>query len=182
MYNGFGEQTIYMGLFGFTWQEKVARYMYDAMKGLPAADIMRSFWQASGLNVRLVDNLHREYMAMINAGRQPVQLEKLPDEEGHFAILSNETAAMVQPLSNATGAQSIIVQYFLIALYMLAKSGAIGYEKLDPKGYAETEAARRKLEPTKDVVNRLLDFSSMAVLVGGIAAGAYLLKQLRSFR
>lgn len=174
-------EPAYMGLFGFTWQEKVAQYMYNAMRGLPAAEKLKSFWQASGLNVRLVDNLHREYMALLNIGRAPANLQKLPDDKGRFAVLSNATAAMVQPLADSTGAEKIIVQYFLIALYVLARSGKIGYEKLDPKGYAETEAVRKKLEPQKDVVNRLMDFSTMAVLVGGIAASAYLIKQLRSF-
>lgn len=177
--------TEYMGLFGFSWQEKVAGFMKKQLAGTAAAKKLSSFWQAGGVNVALVKNLHNEYMALMARGNPPSSFAVAPGSDGRGGQYSPSTLSLAATLSGKTNIETSIVLEFLRALYVLARDGKIPFEKWNPSGYAESTALRKTFISEKgllDVFGKTANTGKIVLIVAGVGVGAYFLSQLKTLK
>ena len=171
-----------MGLFGFTWQEKVAKFVKKHLKGTVAAKKMSAFFQAGGLNVSLINNMHNEYMALMAQGYKPVMFDVQPDEEGYGGVINKSAYALSSKISDKANVDASIILTFLRALYVLARDGRIPFAKWNPKGFKESTALRKTFETEKgflEIAKKAGGTAQTVLLIAGIGVGAYFLSQLK---
>lgn len=173
-YSGCNSPT--MGLFGLSWTEKVAKKMIEILNGTGYESNLKSFWGPSGHNTGLVKTLKESYTSlMVEGNKPPVFSAGLPDAQ------SNYLAGL---LSSRTNQPEIVSLAFLRALYSLTQSGTIDYSLYDPMGWKSTVETVKEAEPKTGITAVIEDTGktlNKVLIVGGIAAGAYLLANLNKF-
>lgn len=186
----FGENDTaeYMGLFGFTWEEKVAAFIKKQLKGTAAAKKLSSFFQAGGLNVELVKNMFNEYAALMVRKLPPASFSVQPDANGNGGTYSQSTIDLAAIIGTKTNIDTPVILAFLRALFVLARDGKIPFAKWNPEGWKESTSLRKSYSSEKTfldtagrVAEKTANTSKIVLLVIGIGAAAYLLSQLKTF-
>ena len=172
-----------MGIFGFSWPEKVTGFMLKRLKGSVYEPKLKDFFQASGRNQKLVENMHREYLALMAQGKNPVTFSLAPDASGNGGQMSPDGNLLAQQIFNKTAIDMPIINEFLRALFVLSRDGKIPYEKWNPKGYQQAkEVSKSAFESEQGFFDKLKpagDTMKTVLLVAGIGVSAYLLNQLK---
>jgi hypothetical protein len=177
-----GNNAELMGIFGFSWPEKVAAFMQKRLKGTALESKLKSFWGAGGKNVQMIENLHREYIALMAQGKNPVSFALSPDASGNGGTISQDTVLLAQLINTKTAIDKTIIEEFLRAIFILARDGKIPYEKWNPKGYSESEKLTKTFTSEQNIFDKIKSGSGTVnalLLVAGIGVSAYLLSQLK---
>jgi hypothetical protein len=132
----------YLGIFGLSWQEKVASNMYKIVSDKNKKKL-KDFLQPGGWNTGIVNTLYSHY------------------------ILQNVNITAKQ-LSAVSGMDQEITEAFLVSLSDLSIRGTIPYKIYNPWKNAEIEEIKTELlEPAP--ITALKKYGTIAAfLVGGI--------------
>jgi hypothetical protein len=167
-----------MGIFGMSWQEKIVAFMKKQLKG--QTELLKKLSTWWGENTTLIDNLYREYTALIATGGNPVSFSELPGIDGSGGTFSVETELTATNIAAKTAIDRKIVESFLRALFVLARDGKIDYKKLDPVGYIETKTATKSVTAEKTGILEQVSSSAKTILwVAGLGTALYLLNTLK---
>lgn len=172
----------HMGIFGFSWQEKVAKFMKTQLKGTAAAKKVSDFFQAGGLNVSLVNNMYNEYAALMATGFAPVDFTVQPDSEGNGGTMTQNSFTVAARISDKTNVDASIVLPFLRALFVLSRDGKIPFAKWNPAGFKQSTALRKTFSTEKgilEVAQSAGKTANVLMWIAGIGVGAYFLSQLK---
>lgn len=139
---------VYMGVFGITWQEKIASAMY---KILPSdlKKTIRSFWGGSGFNTRIIDNLYLSYLSIMREGVKPP--EYTDNQGGNSAVL------ITPRIAQSTNVNTQIVDSFLKSLYNLSKNGTIEFSKYDPVKVEREKKIQSTFTTEKNIFSKTLE-------------------------
>ncbi len=151
------EKYPYLGIFGFSFEEKVADFMIDDL-GKNQSSILKDFWQAGGKNVTLVKNLSREYLALQARGSRPSDFST-----GTYDSNTYDTALK---MSNALNVPINITVSFLKSIFYLASQGKIEYSKWNPRGYEVSRDLQKSFESEKDIIEKLKVGVPRTLIVG----------------
>jgi hypothetical protein len=173
-----------MGIFGWSWQEKVATLMLSILKGTNYESKMKSFWGGSGKNTTLVNNLHVAYMALMAAGNNPASFALAPGSDGKNGVFSADSTLLSQQIVKTTSVEKPIVDSFITSIFVLARDGKIPYEKWDPKGYNESKALTSStFQSEQSIIDKVIKPADNTIktllIVAGIGVSAYLLNQIK---
>lgn len=174
-----------MGIFGFSVEEKIGKFMLRRLKGTLQEKKLKDFWQASGLNVTLVKNLLRTYISFMASNQSPSMFTVQPDSNGDGGTFTSSTIKLASRIVSVTNIESPIVIEFLRAVYVLARDGKIPFSKWNPKGYkAATELQKTfKSEQTiGDVAKSTMNKFVLVAIVGVAIYGASKLKTSKGGR
>lgn len=174
-----------MGLFGLSWPEKVASFMYKQLKGSAAAKKLKQFWGAGGKNVTLVKNLHNEYMAFLARGYNASNFTIPPDANGKGGSFDQNTTTLAGLIQQKTNVSIPIILEFLRAMFVLARDGKIPFKKWNPKGYQQSTDLRKSFQSEKGVLEAAQatgNVAKMLVVLAGLGVGAYIITQLKGFK
>jgi len=162
----------FLGLFGFSWKEKVGKEMLTTLKGTIYEDTIKDFWGGgSWINTSLIANLHKVYESILKTGKES------PTFDGH--VPDDNATEISHLIEDKTRVPYQVVIEFLRSLFYLASTGVIEYKIYDPVGYREVKDATSE-GPIKDVLNEAGKKINLILLVGGAVAGIYILNKLRS--
>lgn len=164
-----------MGIFGFSWQEKTGDFMRKHMKGTALAKKLSDFWQAGGVNTKLIENIQRTYAAEMALGRQPVSWVVPPNSAGDGGTFSSDTISLAGIVSGKTNIDAALVLEYFRALWVLARDGKIDSAKWDPKGYKSTTALQKTFSTEKSVADIASSSIKTIVILVGLGLGAYAL-------
>lgn len=174
-----------MGLFGLSWPEKVASMMNKQLKGTELAKKLKNFWQPGGLNTKTVENLHREYMALMASGKAPSNFSVQPGSDGSGGVLDQSTIDLSVLLQQKTNIETPIVLAFLHSLFVLARDGKIPFQKWNPKGYTVSTALQKTFKTEQgflDTVGETKNYMKIFVALAAVGVSAYLLSQIKEFK
>lgn len=135
----------YLGVFGLSWQEKIAARMYKIL-GSDYASIMKDFYQSGGYNINLVNTLYNAY------------------------ILYGSKDATKTVIAEKSGESETVAQAFLIALKDAAISGEISSKYYDPDTFSKASSRKEALLTPTPVKQARSYLTIAAVIVGGILA------------
>ncbi len=179
----------YMGLFGLTFEEKVASFVRKQLKGTAAAKKLSSFFQAGGLNVTLIKNLYNEYAALMAKNHKPADFTVSPDAAGNGGAFSESSIQLAAIIGDKTNVDNAIVLSFLKALYVLSRDGKIPFSKWNPAGYKESTELRKSFATEQDIfqavgkaAGKAAGTSKILLIVAGIGVTAYLLSQIKAIK
>jgi hypothetical protein len=169
-----------MGMFGLTWEEKVAALVYSKLQTIDKklAKKMKDFFQAGGFNIRLIQNMQREYAALMAQGYKPANyVNGVPDKL---------TPTLITIIKNKVNTEDQIVSAFLSSLQELAANGIIPFAKWNPKGYEESTNLQKSFESEKTILDKAQTVakttamaSSTILLVAGLGFLSYLIYEKR---
>lgn len=174
-----------MGVFGFSWPEKVGKLMIQNLKGSQYQKVMKDFWQPMQRNVRLIKNVHSQYMALLASGYKPVNFDIVPDVKGKGGTFNQQSLDLAKIISRKTNVALPIVHEFFRAIFVLARDGKIPVEKWNPVGHAKTTALKQKFATERGffyTAKKTADYAKILMLLGGLAAGGYFLSQMKGLK
>jgi len=175
-----------MGIFGFSWPEKVAAFMVKRLKGTVYENKMKTFWGAGGKNTELVENLERQYLLLMATGHNPASFSMPPDINGNGGTLSADSQLLAQLINSGTNVDIPIINEFLRGLFVLSRDGKIPFEKWNPQGYKESKKTTSEVFPSEQgILDKLKpagNTMNSVLLIAGIGVGAYLLSQLNKLK
>ena len=172
----------FMGIFGLSWEEKIASFIKKRLKGTGFENKLSDFFQAGGLNIKLVTNIHNEYMALMASGYNPSNFVSMPDNNGNGGSFSESTKNLSSLLHKKTNIESVIIDEFLRSLFVLSRDGKIPFEKWNPQGFKESTELRKTFETEKNFIDNLTVVakkSNALLWIAGIGVTALLLNQLK---
>lgn len=174
-----------LGLFGLSWKEKVAKFMGKQLKGTKLKKKVKDFWGAGGMNMKMISNLSREYMAFMAQGKAPADFSAKPNAQGTGGMFSPSTINLASLIKRKTNTDSTIILEFLRALYVLARDGRIPYNKWNPQGYKASTKLRKTFKSEQGIIEAAKtgsNYMKVVLAVAALGAGAYLLQQLKGFK
>ncbi len=174
-----------MGLFGLSFEEKVAEFIRKRLKGTASAKKLSDFFQAGGKNVSLVKNLYREYAALMASGYSPSSFTVSPDGKGNGGQYASDTVTLAGKINGKTNIDMVIVLEFLRALFVMARDGKIPFAKWNPRGYQQSTKLQKTFSTEKgllDITSKTGAYAKIALILGAVGVGAYLLSQLKGLR
>jgi len=161
-----------MGLFGLTWQEKVTNETYKKVNATDKtiAKKLKDFLQPGGLNIRMLENMHREYLALMAKGFKPSNFtNNIPD---------SYTLQLIPKIKEKINTDDLIILKFLESLFELSAAGKIPYAKLNPQGFKESTALQKTF-PSEitimDTVKKGAKVSTILFIVAGVGVSLYYL-------
>ena len=169
-----------MGWFGLTWQEKVAKSTYDKtmLINKTIAKKLKDIFQAGTFNIRLIENMYREYSALMAQKYKPASFKN--------GIPNNDTLNLVKIISKKINAEEIIVLNFLNSLQELAAAGTIPFSKWNPSGYAESTALQKSFDSEKSILDKAQGvavsaskMSTVLLIVAGLGLVSYIVYEGR---
>lgn len=171
-----------MGLFGLSWEEKIASYMLsDLRKSNPdLSKKMKMFTGAGGVNTTIAKNLHNEYAALLAKGKQPAGFSDVNSN-----LFDSSTMQLAIQLQNKTNLDLPIIYSFLRALWFLAKDGKIPYAKWNPSGFQESTELRKTFPSERgfvDIAKKSSSNMSYLILIAAIGVTGYLISQVKSLK
>lgn len=175
----------YMGIFGFSWPEKIGKFMIDHLKGTPYQKQLKDFWGPMQRNVRLIKNLHNQYMALMASGYKPVDFKITPDLKGVGGEFDAATVKLASLIAQKTKVALPIINSFFRALFVLSRSGKIPMEKWNPKGFAKATTLRKKFTTERglfEAAKTTADYAKILMLIAALGAGGYFLSQMKGFK
>lgn len=173
----------YMGWFGLSWQEKIAAATYKKVNAVnkAAAKKLKDFLQAGGLNIRLIENMYREYVALQAKGYKPANFSgNDPD---------SNTVQIASIIKGKINTDEIIILNFLQSLYELSAAGTIDFQKWNPQGYKESTALQKSfpsevsfIEKAQKVTTATAKTGTVLLIVAGIGISLYYLNNIERFK
>lgn len=137
-----------MGVFGITWQEKIASAMYKILPDNLKKSI-RSFWGGSGFNTRIIDNLYLSYLSMMREGIKPPEYI---DNQG------DNSAVLITPrIAQSTNINTQVVDSFLKSMYSLSKNGTIEFSKYDPVKIEREKKIQQSFDTEKNIFDKTFE-------------------------
>lgn len=138
-----------MGWFGLTWEEKLAKSTYDKVKTVNKiiAKKLKDIFQSGTFNVRLIQNMYREYAALMAQNYKPANFVASGDPD-------SSTAKLALIIKDRLNTDELIVLNFLLSLQQLAAGGTIPFSKWNPSGYAESTALQKKFDTEKSFLDK----------------------------
>ena len=175
----------YMGIFGLSWEEKVASFVKKRLSGTSLSKKLSDFFQSGGLNVSLIKNLYNEYAAFMAVGNPPSDFDVLPNQSGDGGEFKQTSLSLASKIESKTNVDFSIILEFLRALFVLSRDGKIPFEKWNPQGYKESTQLRKTFDTEKSILDTIVkpvsDKASGLILIVGVGVTAYLLSQLKFF-
>lgn len=169
-----------MGWFGLTWQEKVAKSTYDKtmQTDKTTAKKLKDIFQAGTFNIRLVENMYREYSALMAMKYKPASFKSgVPD---------TSTLKLVQIIKDKINTDEILVLNFLKSLQELSAAGTIPFSKWNPSGYAESTALQKSFDSEKSILDKAQGVaisaskvSTVLLIVAGLGLVSYIVYEGR---
>lgn len=168
-----------MGLFGLTWQEKVTNLTYKKVNAIDKeiAKKLKDFFQPGSLNVRMIENMEREYLALMASGYKPANfIDGIPD---------SSTLQLIPKLKAKINIEELTILKFLESLYELSAAGKIPYAKWNPKGYKESTALQKTF-PSEitilDNVQKGAKVGTVLLIVAGVGISLYYLNNIERLK
>ena len=165
-----------MGWFGLSWQEKVANSTYKKVAAIDkkTAKVLKDIFQPGGLNVRLIENMYREYVALMAKGNKPANfVNGAPD---------SSTVNIATKIRDTVNASDTVVLKFLESLYELSSTGTIEYSKWNPQGFKTSTALQKSfpsevsfIEKAAKVTTATAKTGSILLIIAGIGVSLYYL-------
>lgn len=156
-----------LGVFGMSWQEKIAGQMNKSLNGTPEHKFISK--TGPGHNVTIVKNMGNEYASLQATGYGPAMASN--------GILTPETMEMSQIISSRLGLPLKVGTSFLSAMIMLGGLGKVPYKVWKPKQYAVTKKQKKSLIANKGFFTNTLKTTANVAKYGTLAAlligGAY---------
>lgn len=174
-----------MGLFGLSWEEKTASFMNKKLKGTALAKKLKSFWGAGGMNVSIVKNLHREYLALQATGWKPSNFIVQPDMNGDGGTFDPATVQLAGQLQAKTNLDSAIVLEFLRSMFVLARDGKIPFQKWNPQGYKQSTTLQKTFSTERgflEAAQTTGNYMKVILALAAVGVSAYLLSQLKGLK
>lgn len=168
-----------MGLFGLTWQEKVTNLTYKKVNAIDKtiAKKLKDFFQAGSLNVRMLENMHREYIALMAKGNKP---SNIIDGKA-----DSNTLQLIPKIKEKINIDDLIILKFLESLFELSAAGKIPYAKWNPKGFKESTALQKTF-PSEvtilDNVQKGAKVGTVLLIVAGIGISLYYLNNIERLK
>lgn len=168
-----------MGLFGLSWQEKVTALTYKKVNAIDKtiAKQLKDFFQSGSLNVRTLENMHREYIALMAQGYKPsVFVNGVPD---------SSTLQLIPKIKDKLNIDELIILKFLESLFELSAAGKIPYAKWNPKGYKESTALQKTFPSEKTVLDNVqkgAKIGTVLLIVAGVGVSLYYLNNIERLR
>jgi len=169
-----------MGWFGLTWQEKVAKSTYDKtmLINQTIAKKLKDIFQAGTFNIRLIENMYREYSALMAQRYKPASFDN--------GIPNNDTITIAKMIAKKINTDEIIVLNFLSSLQELAAAGKIPFAKWNPSGYAESKALQKSFDSEKSILDKAQGVavtaskvSTVLLIVAGLGLVSYIVYEGR---
>ena len=156
-----------MGVFGFSFIEKINSAMAKSMVGLPERKII---WKAfSSQGNKNVESMYREYAALQASGYQPANIAG--------ANLDSSTNNIARVIAKRLGFPLVIPVHFLFNLVKLGQTGKIPYKKWKPVQFALSKKQQKGLAANKNIFTSALkttaNISKFAMLGALALGGAY---------
>lgn len=168
-----GQTSEVLGVFGFSWWEKVLTEMRRALKGTGGYKYVSQFWK----NKILMLNLDREYLSLIRQGYN--KAEKIGGSTLH-PLWGSQTNTMALKITKKLNVPLSVVHAYLMAIYNLSALGKIPIKKYDPVGYTKSEELKKSLPSEKGILEKIgqttKSFLPIAI-IGGLAAGYLLFRE-----
>jgi len=177
-----GDTRELMGLFGLSWEERIASFMNKQLKGTELAKKLKTFWQAGGMNVSIVKNLHREYAALMATGWKPANFSALPDAKGNGGTFDPATVQLAGSLQAKTNIDTPIVLEFLRALFVLARDGNIPFPKWNPQGFKQSTTLQKTFSTERGFLEAAAttgNYMKIILALAAVGVSAYLLSQIK---
>jgi hypothetical protein len=175
-----------MGLFGVSWEEKIASFMIKKLKGSQLAKKLKTFWQAGGMNVSIVKNLHREYTALQASGWKPANFFEQPDSAGNGGIYDTQTLQLADRLQAKTNIELPVILEFLRAVFVLSRDGKIPFEKWNPQGFKMSTILQKTFKTERsgilDAAKTGGNYMKIVLTIAAVGVSAYLLSQIKSLK
>lgn len=127
-----------------TWKGEVMKYMQKRLKPFPVM-------YKQSKNRRMIDNLHREYMALIASGYKKADILT---GSGDLLKWNRQTYEMARKITDRLNVNNLLTLNFFIAMYNLARQGKIPFEKWDPKGYEKSEKQKKTFKTEKTIFEK----------------------------
>jgi len=168
-------ESEFMGIFGLSWQEKVANLTYQktVKTNKELSKKLKDFWQSGGLNVTIVNNLYREYAALLASGYMPSSFENgIPDQN---------TKALIDKINSRVTIDKLIIKNFLESIFELSSEGKIPFQKWNPKGYKETQDLVKTFPSEASIFDKVkkgTNTVSTILIIAGIATTLYYLNSI----
>ncbi|MFA5235099.1 MAG: hypothetical protein WC390_11930 [Sulfurimonas sp.] len=164
----------YMGLFGLSFEEKLASATYKKLQAIDKtiAKKLKDFFQAGGLNIRLIQNMYREYTALMAQNYKPANFtNNAPD---------NATLNLIAIIKGKLNIDDSIISNFLLSLQELAAEGIIPYAKWNPKGFKESTALQKTFSTEQSIIDKTISTTkevsgklSLILIVAGLGVSFY---------
>lgn len=144
------------------WKDRVLFFMGKRLKYLP--DLKKLLFK------RNVDNVHREYLALIAGGYKKCDIVS---GTGDAVKWNSQTYKMARVITDRTNLPSLFVLNFFLAIYRLAAIGKVPFKIWNPKEYAESIKMKKTLQTEKNIFEKigistkLLPIFLVSGLVGG---------------
>ena len=159
-----------LGLFGFSWKEKVGKEMLTVLNETMYEDTIKDFWGGgSGINTKLIGTLHRVYESYLLKGKTP------PTFKGHEP--DKNATEMAYIIEEKTKVPFTVTIEFLRSLYTLASTGVMEYKIYDPVGYQEVKEATTDFS-IKSFFEQASGKMNLLIITGGIIAGLFLISKV----
>lgn len=156
-----------LGVFGLSWQEKIAGEMNKNLKGSSEHKYITK--TGPGHNVTIVKNMGNEYASLQATGYGPALASN--------GILTPETMEMSQIISSRLGLPLKVGTSFLSAMILLGGLGKVPYKIWKPKQYSLTIKQKKSLAVNKGFFSKTLKTTANVAKYGTLAAlligGAY---------
>lgn len=159
-----------------TWKGRIKEYMLARLKKFPKL-------LALAKNNRVIDNLHREYMSLLAKGFTKADILS---GTGDFVKWNRQTYTMARKIANRTNVPNLLVLNFFLALYNLARTGEIPFEKWNPKEYETSKKLQKTFKTEKSILEKTGEQASkvtrllMPLSIGaGIITALVMLKKKR---
>lgn len=158
----------YLGIMGLSWTDKVTE---------SAKSYLKPVKKDSLVSPKVIDILHKAYLAQIVSGRSP--------PEYHNGLPDSAAIVIGSAIAKTVTMDLDVVHAFMRALYNLSKSGAISYAKYSPKEYARLEAIRSTIPTEKSKITPFVKgvFSAYKATIAAVLIGAigFLVMQGKTF-
>lgn len=173
----------YMGWFGLTWQEKVANYTYNQVKAVDKtiAKKLNDFLQPAGRNIRLIENMYREYVALQAQGYKPANFSGIDPD--------SNTVKIASIIKGKVNTDDLIILNFLKSLYDLSAAGTIDFSKWNPQGFKESTTLQKSfpsevslLEKAGKITTSTAKTGTVLLIVAGIGISLYYLNNIERFK
>lgn len=156
-----------------TWKGRIKEYMKARFKHIPALLKLSQ-------NNRVIDNLHREYMALLAKGYTKADILS---GTGDFVKWNRQTYTMSRIISNKLNVNNLLTLNFFLALYNLARKGDIPFEKWNPKGFTESKKLQKGLPTEKSWLDKTgATAGKITRLLMPLSIGAGIITALVMFR
>lgn len=168
--------TEFMGVFGFSAAEKLIKDMQIQLKHSPYVKMLHDPVQPMQRNVRLLNNMHKEYLMLINKGFQPPKYAFLSDDKT-IGKWTKDSYLMASEIAKIMSIPKLVVLKFFRSLWNLSRLGKIPIKLYDPIGTKEKEKLKDVLiNPAK---KKMETYAKIGIAIAGIGVIASLVSNLK---